>query len=45
MQAGTNFYGVPQIKSKTDAGFTPGLSANAVAGAVWAFSVADAFAA
>ncbi len=45
MQAGTNFYGVPQIQSKTDAGFTLGLSANAVAGDVWAFYVADAFAA
>ena len=43
MQGGTNFYGVPQIKSKTDDGFTLALSANAVAGDVWAFYVADVF--
>ena len=45
MQGGTNFYGVPMINSKTDSGFTLALSANAVAGDVWAFYVADSFAA
>jgi hypothetical protein len=42
MQAGTDFL-VPMITTKTDAGFVLALSANATAGDVWAFYVADPF--
>jgi hypothetical protein len=43
LQAGTDFYGMPQITTKLDASFVLALSANAVAGDVWAFYVVDAF--
>lgn len=43
MQAGTNFFGMPMVKSKTTSQFVLALSANATAGDVFAFYLVDAF--